>query len=318
MMQTEVWTIGRLLEWTTDYLRKHGSETPRLDAEVLLSHACSCSRIQLYTSFAEEADEPTRTAFRELIKRRAQGTPVAYLVGHKEFYSLPFYVSPDVLIPRSETEHLVVEALDCIKQLRAKQTNPTSCLIADVGTGSGCIAAAIARHAADCRILAMDLSPSALKVAQRNFETLGLDARIDSMQSDLFQAVPDELRFDLIVSNPPYVSQSEFDQLSKSVRDYEPRLALVAGDDGLAIIDRLLNESAQRMKEGGYLMFEISPMIAPNVATRIENDSRWKLLRIVKDLAGLPRVAVVQLACTTASRGAEVPELKAPSPEEST
>src|SRR5882757_1408341 len=136
------WTVGRLLSWTIDYLSKHGAENPRLEAEVLLAHARNCRRIDLYTTFGDTASEDTRTAFRELVKRRAGGTPVAYLVGHREFYSLDFEVTPDVLIPRPETESLVVALLDRIKQRPAANS---SIEIADVGTGSGILAVCAAK-----------------------------------------------------------------------------------------------------------------------------------------------------------------------------
>ncbi len=145
------WTIGRLLAWTTDYLKRQGADSPRLDAEILLAHARHCQRIELYTSFDQLADEPARETFRELVRRRAEGTPVAYLVGHKEFYSLSFRVSPDVLIPRPETELLVVRVLDIAKAYPADkagvaEANASPFAIADVGTGSGIIAISAAKH----------------------------------------------------------------------------------------------------------------------------------------------------------------------------
>src|SRR5437762_8307666 len=176
---SESWTILRLLTWTTDYLKSHGSESPRLDAEVLLAHARGCERIMLYAAFNEVVAEDVRTKFRELVKRRAEGVPVAYLVGTREFYSLSFHVTPDVLIPRPETEFVVVAALDALKgsgfgvqgsgeiqNPKSKIQNPP--LVADVGTGSGAIAVAIARHAPDCRVFATDISPAALAIAKGN------------------------------------------------------------------------------------------------------------------------------------------------------
>src|SRR3981081_1373667 len=165
----EQWTIGRLLAWTTDYLKRQGAESPRLDAEILLAAVRNCQRIQLYTSFDEPADEPTRERFRELVRRRAEGTPVAYLVGHKEFYSLSFRVSPDVLIPRPETELLVVRLLDIAKSCPAAKTGPVEAnaapfTIADVGTGSGIIAICAAKHLPGARVTAIDISPAALAV----------------------------------------------------------------------------------------------------------------------------------------------------------
>src|SRR2546427_2507830 len=178
-------TVLRLLTWTTDYLKSHGSESPRLDAEVLLAFARGCERIMLYTAFDQIVDDAIRASFRELVKRRGEGAPVAYLVGKREFYSLSFRVTPDVLIPRPETEFVVVAALDALKSLKSKVQSPKAepvapadlgpwtldlgpCIVADVGTGSGAIAIAIAKHAPNCHIVATDICPAALAVAKEN------------------------------------------------------------------------------------------------------------------------------------------------------
>src|SRR5687767_7835820 len=163
---SEAWTVLRLLTWTTDYLKSHGSDSPRLDAEVLLAHARGCERIQLYTAFDEVVTDEVRAAFRDLVKRRAEGVPVAYLVGKREFYSLSFRVTPDVLIPRPETEFVVLAALDALKIPNPKSPIPNSPLVADIGVGSGAIAIAIAKHAPDCRLIAIDISHTALEIAR--------------------------------------------------------------------------------------------------------------------------------------------------------
>ena len=255
MSTTETWTIGKLLTWTTDYLKKGGSTSPRLDAEVLLAHACGRQRIELYTTFDQEPAEEARVAFRELVRRRNEGTPVAYLVGYKEFYSMQFEVNPDVLIPRPETEHLVVAALD-----RAKELGSRALRIADVGTGSGAIAVTVAKHLKTCHVTAVDNSPAALVVARRNAEKhqLGED-RISFLESDLMSALPPETKFDLVLSNPPYVSESEFEKLPTTVREFEPKMALVAGPDGSELIARLLVEAQSRLNSRGYCIFEFSP-----------------------------------------------------------
>src|SRR5437762_3817241 len=173
---SDSWTVLRLLTWTTDYLKSHGSDSPRLDAEVLLAHARGCERITLYTTFDEIVSEEVRGKFRELVKRRAEGVPVAYLVGKREFYSLSFRVTPDVLIPRPETEFVVVAALDALKgsEFRVQGSEATapkplaSPLVCDVGTGSGAIAVAIAKHATICRVVATDISQAALAIAKQN------------------------------------------------------------------------------------------------------------------------------------------------------
>src|SRR5262245_54894920 len=164
---SESWTILRLLAWTTDYLKSHGSESPRLDAEVLLAHARGCERIMLYAAFDQVIDEAIRSKFRELVKRRAEGVPVAYLVGKREFYSLSFRVTPDVLIPRPETEFVVVAALDALKEISKSQVENQP-LVADVGTGSGAIAVAIAKHAPHAKTVATDISSAALAIAKEN------------------------------------------------------------------------------------------------------------------------------------------------------
>jgi release factor glutamine methyltransferase len=281
------WTLGRLLAWTTDYLKQHGAESPRLDAEILLAAARGCQRIELYTSFDELADAATRERFRELVRRRAEGTPVAYLVGHKEFYSLSFRVTPDVLIPRPETELLVVRLLDLAKQ-RGGDAGPLS--IADVGTGSGIIAVCAARSLPNARVAAMDISPAALKVAQENAARHGVAERIEWFQSDLFAAAPADRRLDIVASNPPYVSSAEFAKLPVTVRNFEPRQALEAGPRGTEIIERLVPAAAERLTAGGWLLMEISPMIEQPVRKLLEDETTLELHPTIKDLAGLPRV----------------------------
>ena len=205
MPEAESWTIGRLLTWTTDYLKRHGSESPRLEAEVLLAHARGCQRIQLYTAFDDVVPDDVRATFRGFVQRRAAGEPVAYMVGHREFYSLPFRVQPGVLIPRPETEHLVVEVLDRIKQRAPGCGRP---LIADVGTGSGAIAVALAKHAPTCRMVAIDLSPQALDVARANVDSHGVADRVELLPSDLLAGCRPTSGCDIVVSNPPYVSEA--------------------------------------------------------------------------------------------------------------
>ena len=293
-MSTEAWTVGRLLEWTTDYLAKHGSESPRLDAEVLLAEALACERIQLYTTFTEEPPDAARTAFRELVRRRAAGEPVAYLVGRKEFYSLSFDVSPAVLIPRPETEFLVIAALDAAKALSADEPHSLSLShslsLCDVGTGSGAVAVSLAKHFPDARITALDKSPEALDIARKNAAKQGVEDRVTFLESDLFQALPPETMFHVIASNPPYVSAAEYEALPLEIKNHEPKDALLAGPKGTEIIERLLAESADRLVPGGSLFIELSPMIHDAVAGMIEASAEYTPLESVKDLARLPRV----------------------------
>lgn len=287
MPDTNAWTVGRLLTWTTDYLKQQGSASPRLDAEVLLAAARGCERIALYTAYDQIADERTRSVFREYVRRRAAGEPVAYLVGHREFFSLPFQVTRDVLIPRPETEHLVIEVLDLLKTRPADQ-GPAR--VADVGTGSGAIAVSVAKHAAHCRIMALDLSAGALEVARGNAERHRVADRIEFLLSDLLAAIPLADPLDVIASNPPYVSLSEWGQLPPDVRNYEPQSALVGGATGSETIARLIPQAAERLRPGGWLLLEIGPAIEAAVRGLLDQDGHFASLPTVKDLAGLPRV----------------------------
>jgi release factor glutamine methyltransferase len=284
-MTAETWTIGRLLTWTTDYLKQHKSDSPRLDAEVLLAHARGCPRIQLYANFEEVADDGLRARFRELVKKRAEGMPVAYLVGKREFYSLDFKVTPDVLIPRPETEHVVIAALDFIKERSGGKTT-----VCDVGTGSGCIAICLAKHAATAQVTAVDISPPALAVARENAAAHGVAEKIEFVESDLFAALPAERKFDVIASNPPYIPAAEYATLPAGVRDYEPRQALLAGNDGLEIIRRLLADANSRLQPNGMLVIELSPMLAEAAAALASGEYGYARVEILKDLAGQPRV----------------------------
>jgi release factor glutamine methyltransferase len=311
MSTAEPWTVGRLLQWTADYLKGHGSASPRLDAEVLLAHVLGRQRIELYTAFDEAPDDAARAAFRELVRRRAEGMPVAYLVGHREFYSLSFHVTPAVLIPRPETELLVVAVLDLAKAysplpqagegLGVRTEGPAASpvtnqplAIADVGTGSGAIAVALAKHLPAGRVMAIDRSPAALAVAAQNARQHGVAERIEFVESDLFAALPAEQRFDFIVSNPPYVKTSEVEGLAADVRKFEPREAIVAGPRGTEVIERLVPQAAERLRPGGHLLIEIGPAIHEAVHQLLKSDARFQPGPTIKDLARLPRVVQAQ------------------------
>ena len=292
----EPWTIGRLLAWTIDYLKKHGADNPRLDAEVLLAAARGSKRIDLYAAYGEEAGDELRTTFRDLVSRRAKGTPVAYLVGHKEFYSLDFEVTPDVLIPRPETELLVVALLDHVKKgdksnFSAGKIGLIPFLIADVGTGSGILAVCAAKYLPQARVTAIDVSPAALAVARRNAERHAVAERITFVESNLFAAVPADARFDFILSNPPYVSTAEMANLPPDVRDHEPHLALHAGEHGTTVIEPLIAQSADRLKSGGVLLIEVSPMIVSAVEQLVRASGAFDPGPTLHDSAGHPRIA---------------------------
>jgi len=287
MSETEAWTVGRLLVWTTDYLKRHGSDSPRLDAEVLLAESLGCRRIELYTAFDSVPGQRVRTAFRDLVRRRAEGRPVAYLVGRREFYSLSFRVTPDVLIPRPETELLVVALLELARAPTGRAPTITIC---DVGTGSGVIAVSAAKHLPGARVTALDVSPAALAVARTNAAEHGVQEQVELIESDLFSAVPPQRRFDFVVSNPPYVSEAEIASLPRDVREFEPRQALVAGPCGTEVIESLVPQAAERLNPGGHLLLEINPALHDAVQALLEADGRFEPGPTVKDLARLPRV----------------------------
>jgi len=280
-MASETWTVRRLLEWTEDFLRKKGFESPRLEAQILLAHALGCKKIDLYVRHDEEPAEDKRAAFREMIKKRSEGMPVAYLVGHREFYSLEFAVSPAVLIPRPETETLVMEALRRLKPLAAPR-------VLDIGTGSGVIAVAIAKQHQAARIAAVDVSAAALTVAASNAQRHGVADRVTFLEGDLFGPVAGQA-FDLIVSNPPYIADAEFASLDVGVREFEPRAALAGGPDGLDFYRRIAADAASFLSPGGTVVVEIGA--TQEAAVRELFAARLEPGPSFKDAAGRPRVA---------------------------
>jgi len=290
MPETEAWTVGRLLKWTTDFLKQKDSTSPRLDAEVLLANARGCERIELYTAFDEEPPEAIRTKFLELVRRRAEGEPVAYLVGHREFYSLSFKVTRDVLIPRPETELLVVALLDAAKELGVRKPELS---IADVGTGSGIVAVCAAKNLPKSHVTAIDVSPQALAVAKENVDAHNVGDRVALVESDLFSKL-DNRKFDVIASNPPYISEPEMQELRSEVAGFEPHLALCGGPSGTEIIQRLVPAAAERLVPGGCLLMEVSPMIERKTHDIINADGGFETPRTLKDLAGLARVIVAK------------------------
>jgi release factor glutamine methyltransferase len=286
----QVWTIGRLLEWTARHLAEKGSEFPRLDAEVLLAHALGCKRIELYTRHDQTASEGARARFKDLIRRRIEGCPVAYLVGRKEFFSLPFEVSPAVLIPRPDTECLVVECLRLAKELPEPR-------VIDMGTGSGAIAVAVAHQHKGARVTAVDVSSNALAVAKRNAERNGVAERIRFLQGDLFAPIPAGERFDFILSNPPYIPGDEIPRLPAGVRDYEPHMALDGGCDGFEVFNRLVDQARNFLEPGGYLLVEIGSPQEGAARDRIASYVEYELGRTIPDGSGHPRVLRAKRQC---------------------
>jgi release factor glutamine methyltransferase len=283
-MASETWTVRRLLEWTEDFLRKKGVEGPRLEAQILLAHALGCQKIELYVRHDEEPAEDKRTFFREMIRKRADGMPVAYLVGYREFYSLPFTISPAVLIPRPETETLVMQALGIMRSMESPQ-------VLDLGTGSGCIAITLAKQHKSVRVTAVDVSAAALELASANAKRHGIADRVTFLEGDLLGPVNGHT-YDMIVSNPPYIADAEFATLDRGVREFEPRSALAGGPDGLTFYRRIATEAAGHLSPGGTVMVEIGATQGPAVRELFETHIGPG--KVLPDSAGRPRVVTAK------------------------
>jgi release factor glutamine methyltransferase len=279
----EPWTIGGLLDWTARFLAQKGCEFPRLDTEVLLAHALGCRRIDLYTRYEEPARDEARQRFRELLRRRLEGCPVAYLVGRKEFFALEFEVGPAVLIPRPESEFVVMECLRLAEGMPAPR-------VLDIGTGSGNLAVAVAHRLTGARVTAVDQSADALAVAARNAARHAVAERIAFLQGDLFGPLPSGERFDFILSNPPYIAREDIAGLPSGVRDYEPHLALDGGQGGYAVLDRLLARAREFLEPGGHLILEIGAPQEAAVRERIADRGGYQLGPTVHDYSGHARV----------------------------
>jgi release factor glutamine methyltransferase len=270
-------------------LRKAGVPEARREAGSLLGYVLGRDRSFILTHAEDAISEEQTERFREFLERRAQGEPLQYITANQEFFGLDFEVTKDVLIPRPETELLIETALKLL-------TPSADAFICDVGTGSGCIVITLMQQVKQARAVAIDISLDALAVARRNAVRHSVAERIDFVHSDCFAALNSrELRpsFDLIVSNPPYVEEGAMADLQKEVRDFEPRIALAAGADGLDIIRRLLLEASNFLKTGGYLLFEIGFNQAAAVEQLLD-PKIWRLIDIHKDLQGILRTVALQ------------------------
>ena len=280
--KSRTWTILELLRWTTQYFAEQGIETPRLDAECLLASALGVDRMRLYLDFDKPASPGERDAFREWVRRRAdERVPVAQLVGGKEFWSLPLLVTADVLSPRPDTETLVAAALDRLPE------RDSDAQILEIGTGSGAVALAIAHERPRARITATDVSPAALKVAEQNARDLGMEGRIEFAEGSLFGPVVGR-QFDLVVSNPPYLAESERSELAPELA-HEPDVALFAGPDGLAVLRELAAGVPAFLAPGGGFAVELAPDQAPTVAHWLREAGLGDVVTH-RDLAARPRV----------------------------
>ncbi len=281
-------SIADAILQATQVLANSGVPEARREAGSLLTHVMSKDRTFLISHSEDVLSDRELSDFRDRIERRAKGEPLQYIIGSQDFFGLEFKVTPDVLIPRPETELLVESALELIGNA---DSNP---LICDVGTGSGCIAVALLHKAPVAHAIALDISEAAIRVAKDNSLRNSVADRLSFVVSDCFQAFVAGVKpFDLIVSNPPYVSAEAIQGLQREVRNYEPHLALTPGGDGLSIIRRLLNEAPNFLKPMGHLLIEIGFDQAQTVQGLIDS-SRLKLLDIHPDLQGIPRIAALQ------------------------
>jgi release factor glutamine methyltransferase len=279
----ETWTPLRLLEWTTRRFTAAGVEAARLEAQVLLAHALACDRVALYTMFDKPLGPDELGRYRDLVKRRLAGEPVAYLVGHQEFWSLDLLVDPRVLIPRRDTETVVEQVLDSLPDRAA------ALAVADVATGAGPLALALARELPAARVVATDLSEDALAVARDNAGRLGLAERITFHQGDLLAALPGGVAFDVLVSNPPYVRSADIPGLSPEVRR-EPRGALDGGGDGLGALRRLAAGAARHLRPGGLLVLEHGFDQGAALRALLDATGHFTPAATRADLGGQPRV----------------------------
>ena len=273
-------TIVEILKLSADYLQKHGSDSPRLDAELLLAHVLDLRRLDLYLRFDHALVDPQLSAYRSLVSRRGKGEPVAYLVGHREFMGLDFEVTPDVLVPNPDTEVLVQRAVAIARE------QERSLRVADVGTGSGCIAIAVAHYAANTEVWASDISQAALEVASRNVARHHLNERVHVGHGDLMRELDGD--FDIVCGNLPYVARDT--KLPAEVAA-QPAGALYAEEHGAALVRRLLAESPARLRPGGRVLAEIDPSIARAVSDMAAG--RFAKQQIHRDVSGHERVLEV-------------------------
>ena len=278
-------SVGDAIGWGATALDESDGvfRNSRADATLLLRHVLQIPRAELYAYRDRHLTQPQLQIFQELIDQRRTGKPIQYITGEQEFFGLPFRVTPDVLIPRPETEHLVEAAI-------VRLQNSSAPRIADVGTGSGAIAVALAHSMPHAELVALDISPAALAIAEHNAEENGVAERIRFVASDLLRDVAGE-RFDAVISNPPYVAEHERKTLPQEVREFEPALALFAGPTGLEIYTRLIVEARDVLEPGGWLLMEIGHGQRDAVAKLLHG---WDGVEFIPDLQGIPRVAVAR------------------------
>jgi len=289
--QSPPWTILRVLRWAQNYLQQKGISEPRAAAGVLLAHCLQCTRLELYLRY----DKPLTTAeldcYKRLLRRRLAHEPTQYITGHQEFWSLDFLVNPAVLIPRPETE-LIIEAV--LKYAADLPDGPGNRRLLDVGTGSGVLAVVLAKEFPQAQVVALDQSAAALALARENSRRHEVQDRVTLVQGDLLTPLAPEPCFDIIVSNPPYIPTREWEQLPPDIKDYEPRLALDGGPDGLAVIRRLVAEVHQLLRPGGLVALEVGQGQAEAVAQLLAQTQAYAPARILPDYQRIGRVVTAR------------------------
>ena len=277
------------------HLTAENVPSPRMNAELLLMFTLNCDRAYLHTHPERELSADETIRYDEALAARARGVPAQYITGHQEFWGMDLIVSPAVLIPRPETEHLIEAVLDCVGRtpLDQFQNEPSSAgplRIADIGTGSGCIALALAKEFVQAEIFATDISSAALEIARANASRHQLESHIRFLEANLLSGL-DTNSFDFVVSNPPYVGESEEDQVQLEVRKFETRSAVCAGPTGLEVIERLIPQACGALKPGGWLVMEVSGTIVESVKRLL---FEWDDVRINADLQSIPRIVVAR------------------------
>lgn len=280
-MADKIWTVGAILNWTGQYFRDKGLDSPRLDAEVLLSSVLKKDRIFLYVHFDEPLMAEELAAYKALIKRRVAREPVAYILGHREFMKLDFKVDRSVLVPRPDTEILVQAVLDRLPEGGQR--------VADIGTGSGAIAISLAYYRPELRVTATDISAAALAVAGENAAALGVAERVEFAEGNLLEPLTG--KYAAVVSNPPYVSKADMEALMPEVKNWEPHGALYGGPDGLDFYRQLAKESGNYLEPGGLIALEVGLGEAALAAGMLEENG-FSEIEIKRDYAGIERVVM--------------------------
>ena len=287
---SSVWTISKLIAWTCDYFLGRGIDSPRLTAELLLSHSLGLKRLDLYLQHDKPLSQEELAHFKSLIKRRADREPVAYITGSKGFWTLDLDVTPDVLIPRPDTECLVESAIQVIPATNGEEPMH----ILDLGTGSGAIILSIATERPENRYYAVDISEKALQLARKNRDKNGIKAPVFFMRGAWFGPFVKKQLFHIIVSNPPYIPRADIAHLEPEITRYEPMLALDGDMDGLSCIRHILAEAPFYLKEGGWLMMETGFDQKPAVMEIAESCGCYEQIEYVKDAGGHDRVVAMR------------------------